>query len=464
MNMDKVVLCRLCLTNGGSTSFVSNTAEIELVLQRFNILFEVRVKSKISSTSIQHVWSLIFILIFQKRDLSSSDSLSILKELCDLCWQKVDEFNQFCMQVDNIQASYNRQFHRDDGQFAVFEDSQQYYLEVEKIHNEFASKMQLDDKKSISYIEPFCIINVDDAATKMPNDTRHKVNEYSLKGIESMRIKQERETIGDNCDDELNKADILHTESMTGFSDCDDDMSYVFENEDEEDDDADGDDDDNFSSDTSYSESNKKWQKTTGKSAKSKKLPNEKKFGGKSSTKSKRPSKKFSVTTVNVLDENNKRLLSYVQMKCDVCSDDRVFDSFSEIQTHFLDIHNQTGYVMCCNRKFRRIGRVLQHCTWHDNPEAFKCDTCNKCFQDNVCLRDHITSMHIPVDERRYQCEQCSRLFAKQHLLNTHLKMKHTVKEERPFVCTEGECGQRFVLPAYLRLHIEKVHNKSDSR
>lgn len=106
----------------------------------------------------------------------------------------------------------------------------------------------------------------------------------------------------------------------------------------------------------------------------------------------------------------------------------------------------------------------MQHCTWHVNPEAFKCDTCNKCFQDNVCLRDHITSMHIPVDERRFQCDQCNRLFAKQHLLNTHLKMKHTVKEERPFVCSEGDCEQRFVLPAYLRLHIEKVHNKADSR
>lgn len=383
-----------------------------------------------------------------------------MKELCDLCWQKVDEFNQFCMQVDNIHASYNRHFLRDDVQLEVFGDSQKYFLEVEKIHNEFASKMQLDDKKSITYIEPFCIINVDDTATKMQNDTRHKADEYSNKGTESVRIKQERETLGENCDDELNKADILRTESMTGFSDFDDDVSYVFEDEEDED----CDDDDNSSIDTSSSESNEKWRKPPTKISKSKKSSKEKKCEGKSSKKSKRSGKKFSVTTVNVLDEDNRRLLSYVQMKCDVCSDDRVFDSFSEIQTHFLDIHNQTGYIMCCNRKFRRIGRVLQHCTWHDNPEAFKCDTCNKCFQDNVCLRDHITSMHIPVDERRYQCDQCSRLFAKQHLLNTHLKMKHTVKEERPFVCTEGECGQRFVLPAYLRLHVEKVHNKSDSR
>lgn len=40
--MDKVLLCRLCLANSGTVSFVSNTPEIEIVLQKFNILFEVK--------------------------------------------------------------------------------------------------------------------------------------------------------------------------------------------------------------------------------------------------------------------------------------------------------------------------------------------------------------------------------------------------------------------------------------
>lgn len=39
--MDKVILCRLCLTNSGNTTFVSNVPEIEIALQKFNILFEV---------------------------------------------------------------------------------------------------------------------------------------------------------------------------------------------------------------------------------------------------------------------------------------------------------------------------------------------------------------------------------------------------------------------------------------
>lgn len=401
--------------------------------------------------------------ILQKRDLSIVDSVSLLTQLCELCWQKIDEFNQFFEQVENIQASYNRQFLTDDGCFMTFEDSSQYCVEVDKIHNEFASKIfnnQIDDKKL--YIEPFCMINVDENMVKTLNESSQRANVFDEKPTE---IKQEHVPI-EESGEMLSSADVLNTDSTGVLSDCEDDISYVFEveNDDDEDDDGDDGDDDDTDGNTSsddYSEVREKRRKAAGRSS----IPKRSSMSGKGrSKKSKKFNKKISVTTVNVLDEDNKRLLSYVQMKCDMCADDREFDSFSEIQNHFLDTHKQNGYIMCCNRKFRRIGRVLQHCTWHDNPEAFKCDTCNKCFQDNVCLRDHITSMHIPVDERRFQCEQCSRLFAKQHLLNTHLKMKHTVKEERPFVCNEGQCGQRFVLPAYLRLHVEKVHNKSDSR
>ncbi|XP_055301985.1 transcription factor grauzone-like [Sitodiplosis mosellana] len=421
--MKKMLFCRLCLASGNA-SFISSSPEIDIVLQKFNILFE-------------------------KRDLCSSEAVSILTELCDLCWEKIDEFNQFCAQVENIQASFNQRFLQDNGTFSTFEDPKQFFVEIEKIHNEFATKKfenQTEDKKF--NIEPFCMINVDENVTTKKNQ---KVIDFDVKVHESLRIKQEQEPIDSDCDARLIDIDTLNTE-YTELSDFEDEVSFVYE--DDEDDDGD-------TSDTSYSEPKEKRRKSDGKTTK---LKGENHTGKTTKETLKKRSKKISVTTAVSLDEDNKRLLSYVQMKCDVCSDDRVFDSFAEIQNHFLDIHNQNGYIMCCNRKFRRIGRLQQHAMWHDNPEAFKCSTCSKCFQDNVCLRDHVTSMHIPVNERRFQCDQCSRLFAKQHLLNTHSKMKHTVKEERPFVCTEGECGQRFVLPAYLRLHIEKVHNKSDSR
>lgn len=40
--MDKVLLCRLCLANSGTVSFVSSTPDVEIILQKFNILFEVK--------------------------------------------------------------------------------------------------------------------------------------------------------------------------------------------------------------------------------------------------------------------------------------------------------------------------------------------------------------------------------------------------------------------------------------
>lgn len=266
------------------------------------------------------------------------------------------------MQVENIQASYNRQFLCNDGNLLTFEDAGQYFTEVDRIHNEYASKMfgnQIDDKKL--YIEPFCIINVDENVTgKISSDSSQKINEF---GEKSPEIKQEeRRSIEENCGEASNNTDVLNTDSTVELelSDCDDgDISYMFEDEDEDEEEDEQDDDGNTSSDTSHIEIQEKKSKSSRKCPKSKKLSKEKKCGERSGKSSKKYTKKISVTTVNVLDEDNKRLLSYVQMKCDVCSDDRVFDSFAEIQTHFLDSHNQTGYIICCNRKFRRIGRVI---------------------------------------------------------------------------------------------------------
>lgn len=431
-----------------------------------------------------------------------ADSLALLTQLCELCWQKIDEFNQFYTHVENIQITYQRQFSTADGKHQIFNDASQYFAEVEKIYAEYARKMlngtPIDEKKIA--IEPFCMISVDENATvKVVGNEANRNQSSAEDAIDekdltlTSEIKQEE--LGQmndepNCVDVMVSSvppppDVLNVgENFEVHSDCDDDDDYDEEDEQSSSDDS----EDDSSTETSDDEIDEAPRKTninkktillsTSKpikqehstaAAAKKRNDRENRSDHRrrrraATSSTKKYGKRISVTTASVLDENNKRLLSYVQMKCDVCSDDRAFESFAEIQTHFLDTHQQTGYIICCNRKFRRIGRVLQHCTWHDNPEAFKCDTCNKCFQDNVCLRDHVTSMHIPADERRFQCDQCNRLFAKQHLLNTHLKMKHTVKEERPFVCTEGECNQRFVLPAYLRLHIEKVHNKADSR
>lgn len=192
---------------------------------------------------------------------------------------------------------------------------------------------------------------------------------------ESLSIKREHEPIELNDDTKIMNIDVLNPET-SGMSDLEDKVNFVCkiggndnndeddadDGDDDDDDDDDGNEDDNkyedgddTASDTSYIEPKRMRRESGKKSAKS--------TYETAKTITKQPlnkrSKKIAMTTVNVLDldKDNERLLNFVQMKCDVCSDDRVFDSFSEIQNHFLDIHNQNGYIMCCNRKFRRIGR-----------------------------------------------------------------------------------------------------------
>lgn len=92
----------------------------------------------------------------------------------------------------------------------------------------------------------------------------------------------------------------------------------------------------------------------------------------KPSSKSKKSTKAECAIWDRGSSENAKRIKTYFTMNCDICANNLVFRNFLEVQHHFRDEHNMKGYVMCCNQRFRRLGRILQHCTWHENPETFK--------------------------------------------------------------------------------------------
>lgn len=57
-------------------------------------------------------------------------------------------------------------------------------------------------------------------------------------------------------------------------------------------------------------------------------------------------------------------------MQCDLCAEP--FTLFRDAQLHHLKAHNQAGYLYCCDRKFFKMYKAVQHCMWHDDPESFK--------------------------------------------------------------------------------------------
>ncbi|KAG4078967.1 hypothetical protein HA402_010919 [Bradysia odoriphaga] len=158
-------------------------------------------------------------------------------------------------------------------------------------------------------------------------------------------------------------------------------------------------------------------------------------------------------------DKENEMIRNRFLMQCDLCAEP--YALFRDAQLHHLKAHNQAGYLYCCDRKFFKMYKAVQHCIWHDDPESFKCSFCQKCCTDKISLRDHIRNVHSPEDERQFQCDICKRSFAKSYLLTSHMKVNHVKDEDKKFEC--HMCHFRFVNVSFLKSHIKRVHHNVHS-
>jgi hypothetical protein len=61
----------------------------------------------------------------------------------------------------------------------------------------------------------------------------------------------------------------------------------------------------------------------------------------------------------------------YCKMECVQCANVS-FSKWLELKKHYRDEHQIPGYVFCCNKKFERQVKLLEHIAWHMNPEVFR--------------------------------------------------------------------------------------------
>lgn len=71
-------------------------------------------------------------------------------------------------------------------------------------------------------------------------------------------------------------------------------------------------------------------------------------------------------------EKSDAQIKEFVNLICDICKSSTQFNSFKELQEHFNSEHNQRGYVECCDKKFYRKDRLMNHITNHIYPDAFK--------------------------------------------------------------------------------------------
>jgi hypothetical protein len=134
-----------------------------------------------------------------------------------------------------------------------------------------------------------------------------------------------------------------------------------------------------------------------------------------------------------------KSISQYCKMECFMCTEEIRFEKWLDMKRHYRSAHQMEGYVMCscCNRKFVKRSKILEHVVRKQNPDLFKCEICGKCLADRDGLRIHMVK-HTPEESWAYKCTVCLKSFFRRGQFADH-QMQHLPDSEKKYACTECE-------------------------
>lgn len=69
-------------------------------------------------------------------------------------------------------------------------------------------------------------------------------------------------------------------------------------------------------------------------------------------------------------ETDNANIRSFFDMNCKMC--DNQFNTFKDAQEHYREAHGRSGFVHCCDKKFRRPCEIKDHIRKHLQPDSFK--------------------------------------------------------------------------------------------
>lgn len=165
---------------------------------------------------------------------------------------------------------------------------------------------------------------------------------------------------------------------------------------------------------------------------------------------------------------NRRSLLNHEQshnvgeFKCEQC--EKVFDNVQKKQSHVRIVHvhgyllNKCGY---CNQKFPGYRMKAEHLkTVHGiGTGRIACQACDKSFSNKDSLRKHVKRHHLM--ESRYNCTECEMKFYSGKDLEEHM-VKHT--KTRSFECKvcSKRYGRQHTLREHMRIHENDRRFKCD--
>ncbi|XP_055844639.1 gastrula zinc finger protein xFG20-1-like [Episyrphus balteatus] len=377
------MVCRLCLIDASKSIFIFSEEKIQKYISKFLQL-----------------------------ELSPEDPVS--KIICNSCWEQLDNFQNFCLQIEQAQKSLN----------TTSIDGDKSLCSVKEEDETLESNENISDNDDIPYCMDVDIVKVElsneqENLTKSPNTfscetsesipSRRITRQSALTKTDSNSLCEIKEKTKNSREIEADKLDEDKIEEK--------DIK-----------------------DTIINSNTKKKQIRIKKCDRiNLKVKTDK-------------SEKF-LKAMQTSKEFDEIISKHKKLSCDICSIQ--LPDFAELQIHFRNVHKCRGYAVCCNKRFNKRGLFVDHINLHNDPHYFKCKDCGKVLSDRTCLRKHMISFHHNDELKTFQCEFCPKKFAKQYLLDQH-SVRHVPENEFTFICSE--CGKGFPTNATLKAHLTQVH------
>ncbi|XP_049307758.1 zinc finger protein 665 isoform X2 [Bactrocera dorsalis] len=152
---------------------------------------------------------------------------------------------------------------------------------------------------------------------------------------------------------------------------------------------------------------------------------------------SKRVSRKINKTEgVNKKTAESDEYIAKKNFKFTCCICQTSLKNFKHLKSHFREVHQTRGYVLCCGKKLPERGLLIDHIHLHEDPDYFKCKHCGKRMTERRSLDLHLQYKHASCLKQHYKikdtenqksipCLECDKTFSYDIELRKHMRLTH---------------------------------------
>lgn len=182
-------------------------------------------------------------------------------------------------------------------------------------------------------------------------------------------------------------------------------------------------------------------------------------------------------STVSLKDSDDFIAQWKPSLQCELCSE--TCSTYSLLRQHFHDKHPlEKCYIICCQQMFSGRYRIEDHIRLHMDPNAFKCELCEKDHTSRYYLISHMRTHHLKsndglgktckktritdkeMDELiaqwmpNLECVVCKKTCSTLKLLQLHFRQNHPQKQFQ-IECCQRKFKRRYEIEEHIRLHID---------